>query len=34
VSDSTTIAIEGQTCVGGSSSKALAFSNGTIWKCF
>ena len=34
VTDSTTIAAEGQTCVGGSSVAALAFSNGTVWKCF
>lgn len=34
VSDSTAVASEGQTCVGGSSNKALAFSNGTVWKCF
>lgn len=34
VSDSTAIASEGQTCVGGSSNTALAFSNGSVWKCF
>jgi hypothetical protein len=34
VSDSTTIATEGQTCAGGSTHTALAFSNGTVWKCF
>ena len=34
VSDSTAVAAEGQTCVGGSSNTALAFSNGVIWKCF
>jgi len=34
VSDSTTISSEGQTCSGGSSNYALAFSNGSIWKCF
>lgn len=34
VSDSTTVAVEGQTCVGSSTSKALAFSDGTVWKCF
>lgn len=34
VSDSTTISKEGQTCVGGSSTKALAFSDGSVWKCF
>jgi hypothetical protein len=34
VSDSTAVAAEGQTCAGGSSNTALAFSNGTVWKCF
>jgi hypothetical protein len=34
VSDSTTVSAEGQTCAGGSSNTALAFSNGTVWKCF
>jgi hypothetical protein len=34
VSDSTAISAEGQTCVGGSSGTALAFSNGVVWKCF
>jgi hypothetical protein len=34
VSDSTAVASEGQTCVGSSSTTALAFSNGSIWKCF
>ena len=34
VTDSTVVAAEGQTCVGGSGTPALAFSNGTIWKCF
>ena len=34
VSDSTVISAEGQTCVGGSTNKAFAWSNGTIWKCF
>ena len=34
VSDSTAVAVEGQTCVGGSSNTALAFSNGMVWKCF
>ncbi len=33
VSDSTAVAAEGQTCVGGSNNIALAFSNGTVWKC-
>lgn len=34
VSDSTAVAAEGQTCVGGGAVTALAFSNGTVWKCF
>ncbi len=34
VTDSTAISAEGQTCVGGSTKKALAFSNGSVWKCF
>jgi hypothetical protein len=34
VTDSTAISAEGQTCVGGGTVPALAFSNGTIWKCF
>jgi hypothetical protein len=34
VTDSTSISAEGQTCAGSSSNKALAFSNGTVWKCF
>jgi len=34
VSDSTSIASEGQTCVGSSTNTALAFSNGSVWKCF
>ena len=34
VTDSTTISAEGQTCVGSSNNKALAFSNGGVWKCF
>jgi len=34
VTDSTAISSEGQTCVGSSSNKALAFSNGIVWKCF
>jgi len=33
VTDSTAITSEGQTCVGGGSTKALAFSNGASWKC-
>jgi hypothetical protein len=34
VTDSTAVAAEGQTCVGSSTNKALAVSNGTVWKCF
>lgn len=34
VSDSTTVAVEGQTCIGSGAITALAFSNGTVWKCF
>jgi hypothetical protein len=34
VTDSTNITLEGQPCVGGGSGAALAFSNGTVWKCF
>jgi Pectate lyase superfamily protein len=37
VNDSTTISAEGQTCVGGNATPpnvALAFSNGSVWKCF
>jgi hypothetical protein len=34
VTDSTAIAAEGQTCAGSSTNKALAFSNGSVWKCF
>ncbi len=34
VSDSTSVAAEGQTCVGSSTNTALAFSNGSVWKCF
>lgn len=34
VTDSTNVAAEGQTCVGSSTSTALAFSNGVAWKCF
>lgn len=34
VSDSTTVSAEGQTCVGGGTATALAFSNGSVWKCF
>lgn len=34
VSDSTAVTSEGQKCVAGGSSNALAFSDGLIWKCF
>jgi hypothetical protein len=34
VSDSTAITTEGQTCAGGGTTTALAFSNGSTWKCF
>ncbi|HEV2348446.1 MAG TPA: hypothetical protein VG028_01230 [Terriglobia bacterium] len=34
VSDSTPVNSEGQPCVGGSNHNALAFSDGTRWKCF
>ena len=34
VTDSTAITGEGQKCEGGGSGAALAFSNGTLWKCF
>lgn len=34
VTDSTPIKSEGQQCRGNSHTKALAFSNGTTWKCF
>jgi hypothetical protein len=34
VSDSTAVSAEGQTCTGGSSHTALAFSDGIKWKCF
>lgn len=34
VSDSTAIGAEGQNCAGGGAVTALAFSNGTVWKCF
>jgi hypothetical protein len=33
VSDSSNT-VEGQTCAGGGNNTALAFSNGTVWKCF
>lgn len=34
ISDSTAITAEGQACVGSSTHKAVAFSDGTQWKCF
>lgn len=34
VTDSTTVSSEGQTCVGSSTNKAIAISNGSVWKCF
>lgn len=34
VTDSTAIGAEGQNCVGGGAVKAIAISNGTVWKCF
>jgi hypothetical protein len=34
VTDSTSVSSEGQTCTGGSTNAALAFSNGSVWKCF
>jgi len=34
VTDSTSVVAEGQTCQGGSSNKAIAISNGSVWKCF
>lgn len=34
VTDSTTVTNEGQPCTGNGSASALAFSNGTVWKCF
>ena len=34
VIDSTAIASEGQTCAGSSTNKAIAISNGSVWKCF
>jgi len=34
VNDSTPVTSEGQTCTGGSTNTALAFSNGSVWKCF
>jgi hypothetical protein len=33
VSDSTAIATPGQTCVGGGTQIALAFSDGSLWHC-
>jgi hypothetical protein len=34
VSDSSVVTMEGQTCVGGGSERAAAYSNGVVWKCF
>lgn len=34
VTDSTAINAEGQSCIGGGTNTALAFSNGSVWKCF
>lgn len=34
VTDSTSVASEGQTCTGSSTNKALAICVGTTWKCF
>lgn len=34
VSDSTAISSEGQTCAGGGTTVAMAFSSGSVWKCF
>lgn len=34
VTDSTLVSSEGQRCVGGGGETALAFSNGSVWKCF
>jgi hypothetical protein len=34
VNDSTAVTSEGQTCTGSSTNTALAFSNGSVWKCF
>ncbi len=34
VYDSTTVTSEGQPCMGGGTNAALAFSNGSVWKCF
>jgi hypothetical protein len=34
ITDSTSIAAEGQVCAGASTNKALAFSTGSGWKCF
>jgi hypothetical protein len=34
VTDSTPVSSEGQSCVGGGSETAIAFSNGSLWKCF
>lgn len=34
VSDSTTVTVEGQTCAGTGTTRALAFASGGVWKCF
>jgi hypothetical protein len=34
VTDSTSVVAEGQTCTGNSNNKAVAISNGIVWKCF
>jgi hypothetical protein len=34
VNDSTAVKSEGQPCAGSSTNTALAFSNGSVWKCF
>jgi hypothetical protein len=34
VTDSTSVVTEGQSCTGGGSNHALAFSTGSEWKCF
>ena len=34
VNDSTAVRSEGQPCAGSSTNTALAFSNGSVWKCF
>lgn len=34
ITDSTTLTTEGQNCAGSGTVTALAFSNGSVWKCF